>query len=98
MENTNVQNVTKKNSYRGREYFRKVRIAAIAKKMRKSSHYAPDGSYYKCKGQYSKGKIHCSCGLCKGERFSELPSKSDMNKLIAFRQQLEDYYSEAAIA
>jgi hypothetical protein len=35
--------------------------------------------WYKCDGQYSKGKIHCGCGLCKfGKRYG-LPAIRDKN-------------------
>ena len=38
--------------------------------------------WYKCDGQYSKGKIHCGCGLCKfGKRYG-LPAIRDKKFVI----------------
>lgn len=84
----------KKSSYRGRAYYRKMRAKAIAKKIRKSHYYTPDG-YYRYKGKFSKNKIHCSCWLCRMKSY-DYPTKTDMNKLIDFEQQLKEYYSETA--
>lgn len=84
----------KKSSYRGKAYYRKMRAKAIARKMRKSHYYTPEG-YYKYKGKYSKNKIHCSCWMC-SIKSSDYPTKTDMNKLIDFQQQLGEYYSETA--
>lgn len=84
----------RKSSYREKMYYRKMRTAAIARKIRKSHYYTPEG-YYKHKGKYSKNKIHCSCPLCR-LKSCEYQSKSDMNKLIDYRQQFDEYYRKTA--
>ena len=62
---------------RGTDYRRYVRTKAILRKKRISnSVYGLD--WYKHDGQYSKGKIHCGCGLCKfGKRYG-MPTTRDM--------------------
>lgn len=52
---------------RSRDYHRKMRVKHIRRKKRITSHYwgADEYPYYKFDGMYSKGKIHCSCSLCK---------------------------------
>lgn len=60
--------------------------------------------YYKHEGVLSKGKIHCSCPMCrmkttnKGKNKSKwLPSHnpkiSDLRKEISMDSQLEDYFN-----
>ena len=50
---------------RSRDYTRNQRERVIKRKKRicKDSHQNLD--WYKYDGQYSKGKIHCSCGMCR---------------------------------
>lgn len=45
---------------------------------------------YKYDGQYSKGKIHCSCSLCRSRGISV----SDKRKLLAMESSLIDYYND----
>lgn len=68
------------NKQRGREYRRYVRNKTILrKKCISNSVYGLD--WYKHDGQYSKGKIHCGCGLCKfGKRYG-LPTIKCMREL-----------------
>lgn len=59
---------------RTRDYRRKMRAKHIRRKKRIVSFYpvsrAFDGfTYYKHDGMFSKGKIHCSCPLCKVKAF-----------------------------
>ncbi len=64
---------------RGAEYRRYVRNKTILRKKRLSnSVYGLD--WYKHDGQYSKGKIHCGCGLCKFGRRYGLPAIRDMRE------------------
>jgi len=50
---------------RDRGYYRKERIKHIQRKKRICDEVWNDGdTYFKFDGQYSKGKIHCSCSLC----------------------------------
>ena len=58
---------------RGIGYRRYVRNKTILRKKRISnSVYGLD--WYKHDGQYSKGKIHCGCGLCKYGKKYDLPT------------------------
>lgn len=50
---------------RGRAYVRAVRENAIKRKKRITQSYPLDLEYYADDGRFSKGKIHCGCGLCK---------------------------------
>ena len=45
---------------RRRAYYREMREKHILRKKRLSARYW----FYKHDGQYSKGKIHCSCPIC----------------------------------
>lgn len=59
---------------RTRDYYRKMRAKHIKRKKRIVSHYATfrvlDGfEYYNHDGKYSKGKIHCSCPMCKEKAY-----------------------------
>lgn len=75
---------------RGTDYRRHVRSKAILRKKRISnSVYGLD--WYKHDGQYSKGKIHCGCGLCKfGKRYG-LPTTRDMRENTREHMLLDDY-------
>lgn len=47
--------------------------------------------WYDCDGKYSKGKIHCSCGICKyGKKFG-LPTIRRVKEDIKFADALDDY-------
>lgn len=78
---------------RTRAYYRYVRNKQIARKKNICVHnYGFD--YYEHDGQYSKGKIHCSCGICKfGKKFG-LPTLRDVRERALERSHLEDYYNE----
>ena len=45
------------------------------------------------KGYLSKGKIHCSCWMCRRKSYDEL-SHRDKKKLIAYKQAINDYKRE----
>jgi hypothetical protein len=45
------------------------------------------------RGKLSKGKIHCSCWMCRNKSYIEL-SHSDKKKLIAYKQAINDYFGE----
>lgn len=81
-----IKNTTRRN----RAYLRSVRYKNIRRKKRISkSVYGLD--WYKHDGQYSKGKIHCGCGLCKfGKRYG-LPTTRDIREKSRERILLDDY-------
>lgn len=78
---------------RSRAYRRYVRYKTIQRK-KHISNAVYGGDWYKCDGQYSKGKIHCGCGLCKfGKRYG-LPTIRDIRGILKERALLEDYELE----
>lgn len=46
--------------------------------------------WYKHPGQYSKGKIHCGCGICKYSRKFGLPTLRTIRELAKFKSELQD--------
>lgn len=71
-------------------YRRYVRNKTILRKKRISnSVYGFD--WYHHDGQYSKGKIHCGCGLCKFGKKYGLPTTRDMRELSREQILLDDY-------
>lgn len=57
---------------RTRDYYRKMRAKHIKRKKRIIKNYSifsDEFPYYKFDGMYSKGKIHCSCSLCKAKAY-----------------------------
>jgi len=71
-------------------YRRYVRNKIIQRKKRISnSVYGID--WYHHDGQYSKGKIHCGCGLCKFGKKYGLPTTRDMRELSREQILLNDY-------
>lgn len=51
------------------------------------------GQWYKHDGQYSKGKIHCSCKLCTYGKWYGLPTLKDEKEKIVKEDALRDYYN-----
>ena len=47
--------------------------------------------WYEHDGQYDKGKIHCSCGLCKFSKKFGLPTFTDMKERSRYKSHIEDY-------
>lgn len=71
-------------------YRRYVRNKTILRKKRISnSVYGID--WYHHDGQYSKGKIHCGCGLCKFSKRYGLPTTRDIRELSREQILLDDY-------
>jgi len=40
-------------------------------------------------GRFAKGKIHCSCGMCRTKSYDS-PSHTDRKKLLSAQQQVDD--------
>lgn len=70
---------------RTRSYRREVRNKAIARKKWICHHVYWDG-------QYSKGKIHCSCSLCTYNKFYDLPRYKDMVDSDRVKDAMKDLY------
>ena len=85
---------------RGRLYHRKMRKKHIRRKKRicnsyittpnnDLSHDIPFEWYRDCDGKYSKGKIHCGCGICKFGKKYDLPTLRTERELAKFKADLE---------
>lgn len=74
---------------RTKAYYREMRHKAICRKKHISrAVYGID--WYKVDGAYSKGKIHCGCGLCKFGRKYGLPTFQDRKSAEIVRLALQD--------
>lgn len=80
---------------RTRNYRREERNKAIRRK-KKICHqvYSGESGWYKYDGQYSKGKIHCSCRMCTYSKFYDLPRLSDYKDREVVKSAMEDYLAE----
>ena len=83
---------------RDRSYYRKQRMRAIHRK--ETILRQLGGEEYVlawehgAAGRLSKGKIHCSCPMCRHKSYDE-KSMSDKRKDEFARQQLDDFFSNA---
>ena len=83
---------------RGRLYHRKMRKKHIRRKKRicNSYHIADENNlgvdipfdWYRVDGKYSKGKIHCGCGVCKFGKKYDLPTLRTERELLKFKYDL----------
>ena len=82
-----------KNTKRTKAYYRNERNLHIARKKGIIKRLSADSDspywVYKHEGELSKGKIHCSCPMC---RFYG-PSYSDMKKRANMKQKVKEYWS-----
>ena len=77
---------------RTRSYRREVRNKAIRRKKAICQHVYWDGcDWYKHDGQYSNGKIHCSCRMCTYSKFYDLPRFSDYKDREVVKEAMKDY-------
>ena len=77
---------------RTRAYRRRQRSRAIARKKRIClQHYGFE--YYPFDGMYSKGKIHCSCPMCRGkDEFGEhIWTLGELMAEMKMEEELQDY-------
>ena len=87
--------------YRTRQYRRDIRNRKIArkKKLCRALYWTSiggqenPGAWYKHDGQYSKGKIHCSCKACTFGKHFGLPTLRDERESSKFKSELSDYYN-----
>jgi hypothetical protein len=83
---------------RNRGYFREQRRKAIQRKFqiqkkRFGREYANEIYDDRKKGQLAKGKIHCSCPMCRTKSYDEL-SHRDKVKELQVKYQLTHYLEE----
>jgi len=80
---------------KNRAYRRSQRQRVICRKIRLLKKYGGDkyvdswSAGGKKIGRFAKGKIHCSCWMCRTKSYDNL-SHTDRKKLIAAKQQLND--------
>lgn len=80
---------------RSKKYYRYQREQHINRKIGILKRYHNENyyeGYAKVKGKLSKGKIHCSCWMCRKKSYDEL-RYSDKIKLIKIDAQLKEYYN-----
>ena len=79
---------------RTRAYTRKMRAKAIKRKKRIVSnwHWFENG-YYPHDGMYSKGKIHCSCPICKGKAYygKHMLTEQELISILKLKEELDTY-------
>lgn len=83
---------------RTRSFRRDVRNKTIARKKRicraiygaSIGGFENPGAWYKYDGQYSKGKIHCSCKMCTYSKYYGLPKFKDMIDKEVVKSALKD--------
>lgn len=73
---------------RGRAYTRYQRKRHINRKKR-IIHNMDDYWPYRYEGMLSKGKIHCSCPICRLKSY-EYAKKRDLSRIIAMKYSLEN--------
>lgn len=76
--------------YRTRSYRREVRNKEIARKKRICLEIM-GYDWYKHDGQYSKGKIHCSCKMCTYSKYYGLPTLKDKREREILKEALSNY-------
>ena len=85
------------NIKRTREYRRKMRKKHIKRKKSICNFYKTFDANDLSRdhdGQYSKGKIHCSCGICKFSKKYKLPTLRDEKELEKFKLELKELEEE----
>ena len=73
---------------RTRAYHRHQRERVISRKSR-ISHALYGWEYYEHRGAYSKGKIHCSCWMCRASDFRgrHIPDRGELCSMMKLREQ-----------
>ena len=80
---------------RNRVYRRSQRARVISRKVRILRKIGGDKlvfAWYRGKaGHFAKGKIHCSCPMCRTKSYDNL-SHADQRELLAAQQQMNEEY------
>lgn len=80
---------------RSRDYYRKMRAKHIKRKKNIVSHWKWfENGYYPYDGMYSKGKIHCSCPLCKEKAYygKHIPTLNELSSYDKMKDGINEYY------
>ena len=80
---------------RTRAYTRKMRAKAIKRKKRIVSnwHWYGEHKFYHHDGMFSKGKIHCSCPLCKDKAYygKHVLTEQELISILKLKEELDTY-------
>ena len=79
---------------RTRDYYRHHRERVIKRK-KDIIHAQNDYWHVRFEGELSKGKIHCSCPLCRRKSY-DYSKMSDIDKVISMAQEVMDYTGDKA--
>lgn len=86
---------------RSKNYYRHQRDRAIKKKqfvIKNVWNYSNDDlllhPWFRIPGKLSKGKIHCSCKMCKYEKHYRILKYKHKNKLVSMKNEIEDYLNK----
>lgn len=81
--------------HRTRDYRRKMRAKQIKRKKNICKNTLPmyeKYPYYKHDGQYSKGKIHCSCRMCRSSDYNgrHILTIPEVSSILKMNEELND--------
>jgi len=77
---------------RSKAYIRHQRERIIRKKWAILKNvFLLESNYMPVRGKLSKGKIHCSCRMCRYEQYYSIPKANHKAKLKAMKQEIDDY-------
>ncbi|EON72386.1 hypothetical protein ACMGD3_08545 [Lysinibacillus sphaericus] len=77
---------------RSKAYIRHQRERTIRKKWGILKNvFLREDEYMPIRGTLSKGKIHCSCRMCRYEQYHAIPKAKHKAKLKAMEQEIDDY-------
>ncbi|WP_144789740.1 hypothetical protein [Lysinibacillus fusiformis] len=76
---------------RSRAYIRHQRERMIQKKWAISQNIMlRENEYIPVRGTLSKGKVHCSCRICRYEQYHSIPKAKHKAKLKAMEQEIDN--------
>ena len=79
---------------RSRDYYRKMRAKTIKRKKEIVSHWNGfEDGYYEHDGMYSKGKIHCSCRMCRSKDYNgnHIKTIQELKNDISYKEILIEF-------
>lgn len=51
-----------------------------------------EAEYMPVRGILSKGKVHCSCKICRYEQYYSIPKAKHKAKWVAMQKEIDDYF------
>lgn len=78
---------------RSKAYIRHQRERIIRKKWATLKNvFLLERNYMPVRGKLSKGKIHCSCRICRYEQYHSIPKAKHKAKLKAMKEEIDDHF------